>query len=72
MISGKDWFESDFLVDAYNHCLHMAKEDEEFEMFRKCDSFKRCIKRKVKEFTWNELEQNQLSEDMLAKFEEEE
>lgn len=65
MISGKDWFESPFLEEWFQKCYREAIEDEE------CDGddfekvFEKGIKRKIAEWTYVEIEQQRLLEDMM-------
>jgi len=65
MISGKDWFESEYLVEWFNKCYREAIEDEELGTGEFEPDFERMIKRKIGQWTCVELEQKQLLEDMV-------
>jgi hypothetical protein len=67
LISGRDWFDSEFLVEAYRKCFAEALKDEEFGMWPFEDRFKVLIIREVKKWTWIQWEQENLVNDMLEK-----
>lgn len=65
MISGKDWEDCPFLKESVEECKKYALEDTGFFDTTYDQSFKNCMRRKLREWTWIKEEQENLLKEIM-------